>query len=238
MFLQSRFADLTLLSKEGKRLPAHSNILAFQSLFFENIINPGLQLPSCRSNFFFHFIAFQPPSFFADFQWAEQATGEVHLREWSADALTEGLRFLYRGHVELSSLELTQELWTLAGHLVLPELEASVQTILLESLSIDTCIPLLQFATKVNNGQLREHIMEWVKRLPVRTREKGEEMVQLTENLGQLDRTFDPAPLLKSVCDQLLASTVPETSLTLHVCLHHASLTPLFFHFEASWGEE
>ena len=144
-----------------------------------------------------------------EYQWTEQSTGVVRLEEWSAEAITEALRFLYRGSVELSSLELTQELWTLAGYLVLPHLEARLQAVLLGSLSMDTCTSLFCFASKFNNQPLLKRCETWMRYLHVKSRETAEEIMLLLS---------DPSAVLDTLTHQLQASTVPENSLTFHVC--------------------
>ena len=139
--------------------------------------------------------------------WAESSSREINLKEWSAACITEAVRYIYQGQVQLSSLKVAQDLLVLAGHLQLATLETSMEWTLIQSLSVDTCGPMMYFAAEKNFGEIFQASLRIMRGMDVVSRKRAEELFALATHFEELGRKeLDCQELKASVVEKLVAA--------------------------------
>ena len=142
---------------------------------------------------------------------------EVPMPQWSVEAMSEAVRFMYRGCVEVISLPVTQELWLLSGLLQLPLLQERLQQVLLDCVQEDNCVLLLRFAAEHRNDMLfRKSLLE-VQKVRVLSRQIAEEMMSLADDVEQICPALEAGELRHRSISQLMEIVDPSNCLSLLV---------------------
>ncbi|KAL9978684.1 hypothetical protein ACROYT_G016232 [Oculina patagonica] len=111
--------DITLLAKDGKEFKAHRRVLSEASPFFEKLLESDMK---------------------------ENREGVVRLENLTELLMTEILRFIYTGDVQILSEKNAEELIMAGDYLFLPQLKAIAGRFLERSMTTSNCISMYDFA--------------------------------------------------------------------------------------------
>jgi len=115
---QDHLCDITLVTKDGKQLKAHRNVLSVASLFFSKLLQSNMK---------------------------ENREGIVRFEEISGAVMEDVLEFIYTGSVEITQ-ENSKDLIAAANFLVIPILKKLSGQFLERQISKSNCISTFYFA--------------------------------------------------------------------------------------------
>ena len=127
--------DVTLVVKDGKQLKAHGNVLSKASPFFENTLNS---------------------------YWKENRERIIRIELLTEEVMKDILEFIYSGTVDVSSLEMAEDLIAAADYLFLPNLKVIAGRLLEQSLSTSNSILIYQFAERYQCEELLSNAKKFI----------------------------------------------------------------------------
>ena len=123
---QIHFCNITLVAKEGREFKAHRNVLSAASPFFSKLLQSEMK---------------------------EREEGVIRLKEISKSVLSDVLKFIYMGRVEING-ENAEDLIIAADYLLLESLKTISGRFVAKQMTIGNCISTFYFAEKYRCEEL------------------------------------------------------------------------------------